>query len=209
MTLLQQLERGVADLGLNLPNGAEAKLLAYLDLMDKWNKVYNLTAVRDKQKMLYQHILDSLAILPYLGTPLSLLDVGSGAGLPGIPMAIAAPEIQLSLLDSNHKRTTFLTQAKIELALDNVSVASGRAEDFDAGHGYDVVVSRAFSDMAEFVHLSMRHCAPGGRLAAMKGVFPHEEIKNLPAGICVEKSIRIRVPGIDAERHLIIIKAAL
>lgn len=207
MTMLPQLERGVAELGLELPHGAEMKVLAYIELIDKWNKVYNLTAVRDKQKMLYQHVLDSLAILPHLGLLKSLLDVGSGAGLPGIPAAIAKPEIKISLLDSNQKRTTFLTQAKIELKLDNVSLICARVEEFNPGHGYDVVVSRAFSDMADFVRLAMSHCAPGGRMLAMKGVYPHEEIENLPSTVRVEECIPIRVPGIDAERHLIVLKA--
>ncbi|MBZ0093302.1 MAG: 16S rRNA (guanine(527)-N(7))-methyltransferase RsmG [Sulfuricellaceae bacterium] len=209
MSLLQQLEQGVAELDLDLPNSAEIKLLAYLDLIVKWNRVYNLTAIRDRQKMLYQHILDCLAVLPHLGTPSSLLDVGSGAGLPGIPLAIASPETQVSLLESNHKRTTFLTQTKIELGFDNVNIVCGRAEDFNPAKGYDVVISRAFSDLTEFVRLAIRHCAPDGRLVAMKGLFPDEEIKNLPMGVNVEKSIPIQVPGFDAERHLIFIKAAL
>ncbi len=179
MSIEAQLTAGVAALGLALPDGAEARLLAYLALLDKWNRVYNLTAVRDAERMVSHHLLDSLAAVPYFKGE-AVLDVGSGGGLPGIPLAIARPELQVTLIDSIAKKTAFLLQAKAELGLGNVSVVTSRVEDFRPEAQFDVITSRAFSDLKEFVTLTRHLLKPGGRWLAMKGLMPHEEIATLP-----------------------------
>src|SRR5262249_17228673 len=150
------------------------------------NKTYNLTAVREPSKMVSHHVLDCLAVAPHLDAR-TILDVGSGAGLPGIPLAMALPKTAVTLLESNHKKAAFLQQAKAELAPDNVRVACERVEKWQPGDTFEVVTSRAFSDLAEFVALAGRHAAPHGRLAAMKGIYPHEEITQLPAGWRLDK----------------------
>lgn len=210
MTVEQQLTAGVAALGLTLPEGAEGKLLAYLALLDKWNRVYNLTAVRDAERMVSHHLLDSLAAVPFfLGGDSDLicvLDVGSGGGLPGIPLAIARPELQVTLIDSIAKKTAFLLQAKAELGLANLNIVTGRVEAFHPETGFDVVTSRAFSDLREFVTLTRHVLAPGGRWLAMKGLYPNEEIVLLPPGVKVSADHVLAVPGLEASRHLIILE---
>jgi 16S rRNA (guanine527-N7)-methyltransferase len=212
MTVEQQLAAGIAALGLTLPDGAEAKLLAYLALLDKWNRVYNLTAVRDAERMVSHHLLDSLAAVPYVqgGGPDSIrvLDVGSGGGLPGIPLAIARPELQVTLIDSIAKKTAFLLQAKAELGLANLNVVTGRVEDFRPETGFDVVTSRAFSDLREFVTLTRHLLKPTGRWLAMKGLYPNEEIAQLPADVKVSADHALVVPGLEASRHLIVLESA-
>lgn len=205
MNLASALGDALHALELPLPDAARAKLLEYLALIDKWNRVYNLTAVREREKMLAHHVLDSLAVAPHLAG-ITFLDVGSGAGLPGIPLAIARPQIEVTVLDANHKKAAFLTQAVIELGLDNVAVVNARAETWDAPRRHDVVISRAFSDLAEFVGLAGAHCAEGGTLAAMKGVHPYEELAQLPPPYRVSAVIPLSVPGLDAERHLVLIQ---
>ncbi len=205
MNLTRALGDALEKLQLPLPDAARAKLLEYLSLIDKWNRVYNLTAVRGREKMLAHHVLDSLAVAPHL-LPRTLLDVGSGAGLPGIPLAIARPQINVTLLDANHKKAAFLKQASIELGLDNVEVVNARVEAWDAPRRYDVVISRAFTDLSEFVALAGAHCGEGGVLAAMKGVHPYEELTQLPAPYGVSAVIPLTVPGLDAERHLVLIR---
>jgi 16S rRNA (guanine527-N7)-methyltransferase len=204
MTLAQQLARGVAELGLALPAGAQQRLLAYLDLLQKWNRVYNLTAVRQAPRMVSQHLLDSLAAAPHAAAA-RILDVGSGAGLPGIPLALALPDSRVTLLDSNHKKAAFLRQAVMELRLTNAEVVCERAEAWTAPAPFDVVISRAFSDLGEFVSLAGRHLAGRGRLVAMKGVHPYEEIAQLPQGWQVLQVIPLTVPGLRAQRHLVAI----
>lgn len=210
MTVEQQLRAGIAALGLTLPDGAEAKLLAYLALLDKWNRVYNLTAVRDAERMVSHHLLDSLAAVPYFqsGSPdlIRVLDVGSGGGLPGIPLAIVRPELQVTLIDSIAKKTAFLLQAKAELGLANLNVVTGRVEDFQPETGFEVITSRAFSDLKEFVMLTRHLLKPGGRWLAMKGLYPNEEITQLPSGVKVSADHALVVPGLDASRHLIILE---
>lgn len=196
------LSAGIDALGLAIGEGARRKLANYLALVDKWNRVYNLTAVRDVAAMVPQHVLDSLAVVPHINGR-TLLDVGSGAGLPGIPLALALPETRVVLLEANHKKSAFLTQAMIELGLDNIQVVNARVEHLPSDDGYDVVISRAFSDLAEFAGSAGRLVAPGGVLAAMKGVYPFEEVAQLPPAWRVESSVSIRVPGLDAERHLL------
>jgi len=206
MTAEQQLAAGAAALGLTLPEGAEAKLLAYLALLDKWNRVYNLTAVRDTERMVSHHLLDSLAAAPFFPGE-TVLDVGSGGGLPGIPLAIARPDLRVTLIDSIAKKTAFLVQAKAELGLKNLHVITGRAEDFRPETGFDVVTSRAFSDLKEFVTLTRHLLKPGGRWLAMKGLYPHEEIAVLPAGVKVSADHALVVPGLQASRHLIVLES--
>src|SRR5262249_19734507 len=152
-------------------------------------------AVREPAKMVSHHLLDCLAAAPHLDAR-SILDVGSGAGLPGIPLALALPQAAVTLLESSHKKAAFLQQAKTELKLDNVAVVCERVEAWQSGEAFDVVASRAFSDLAEFVALAGRHAAPGGRLAAMKGIYPHEEITQLPAGSRLVNAIELTVPGL-------------
>jgi 16S rRNA (guanine527-N7)-methyltransferase len=205
MTVEQQLTAGIAALGLALPEGAEAKLLAYLTLLDKWNRVYNLTAVRDVERMVSHHLLDSLAAVPFFQGE-TVLDVGSGGGLPGIPLAIARPQLQVTLIDSIAKKTAFLLQAKAELGLANLNVVTGRVEDYRPESGFDVVTSRAFSDLKEFVTLTRHLLKPAGRWLAMKGLMPHEEIASLPDWVRVSANHALLVPGLGAGRHLIVLE---
>jgi 16S rRNA (guanine527-N7)-methyltransferase len=205
MTIEQQLKAGIAALGLALPEGAEAKLLAYLALLDKWNRVYNLTAVRDAERMVSHHLLDSLAAVPFFQGE-AVLDVGSGGGLPGIPLAIARPELQVTLIDSIAKKTAFLLQAKAELGLKNLQVVTGRVEDYRPEARFDVITSRAFSDLKEFVTLTRNLLKPAGRWLAMKGLYPNEEIAGLPLDVKVSADHALVVPGLEATRHLIVVE---
>ena len=198
------LATALSALGLDIPAGAPAQLLAFRDLLLKWNKTYNLTALRDPEQAISHHLADSLAILPYIGSS-PLLDVGSGGGLPGIPLAIVRPELSISLVDTVQKKATFLQQAAIELKLKNVAVHHARVEEM---HGqYGQISSRAFAELALFVRLTRHLLAPGGHWLAMKGQRPDDEIAALPADITVAAIIPLAVPGLDAERHLIILKA--
>ena len=205
MSLPAQLAAGIAALGQALPEGAEARLLAYLALLDKWNRVYNLTAVRETERMVSHHLLDSLAAVPFFQAE-AVLDVGSGGGLPGIPLAIARPELQVTLIDSIAKKTAFLLQAKAELGLANLKVVTSRVEDFRPEAGFDVITSRAFSDLREFVTLTRHLLKPGGQWLAMKGLMPHEEIASLPDWVKVSANHALQVPGLDASRHLIVLE---
>lgn len=207
MNMEEKLAAGLAKLGLALDAQAQKRLLAYLALLAKWNKVYNLTAVRETQKMLTQHVLDSLAVLPFIEGS-TLLDVGSGAGLPGIPLALARPDLQVTLLDSNHKKTTFLRQACIELGLSNVSVVCERVEAWQPPQRFDTVISRAFSDLPEFVRLAGRLCRPGGTLLGMKGLHPYDELAQLPPQVVLQQVVALDVPGLAAQRHLVVIKGS-
>jgi 16S rRNA (guanine527-N7)-methyltransferase len=200
------LDEGIKALGASLPARALAALAAYLALLAKWNRTYNLTAIREPERMVTHHVLDALAVLPHLPARenLSLLDVGSGGGVPGLPLAIARPGWRVVLLDSNHKKGAFLQQAVIELGLANAQAVIARVEDYVPAVPFDVVISRAFSDLATFAQTSARHLAAGGQLVAMKGVFPDEEVAQLPAGIRVVAAPALTVPGLPAERHLII-----
>ena len=198
------LSTGLAELGINLSTAQQDQLLAFRDLLLKWNKTYNLTALRDPEQAISHHLLDSLAILPQLGDG-PLLDVGSGGGLPGIPLAIARPALAVSMVDTVQKKATFLQQAAIQLGLKNVAVHHARVEEM---HGqYAQISSRAFAEIALFVRLTRHLLAPGGRWLAMKGMRPDDEIAALPNDIVVEQIIPLHVPGLDAERHLIILKA--
>jgi 16S rRNA (guanine527-N7)-methyltransferase len=202
-----ELGRATAALGLALADTQVATLERYLDLLEKWNRVYNLTAIRERSRMVTHHLLDSLAVLPHVRGP-RVLDVGSGAGLPGIPLAVASPALHVTLLESNHKKSAFLTQAVAELQLANVQVVTERVESWQPEARFDTIVSRAFAELGEFASLAGRLLAPQGVLAAMKGVHPFEEIERLPQGYRVQQVVRLRVPGLDAERHLVLMGAA-
>ena len=208
MTPREQLARGLTALGLDLPAEANDRLLAYAALLGKWNKVYNLTALREESRVVSHHLLDSLAVLPHLDVVRRLADIGSGGGLPGIPLAIARPDMQVALVESSHKKSAFLQQAKIELKLDKVAVHCERVEALQPGEAFDAVVSRAFSDLAEFVRLAGHLVAEGGVLLAMKGIHPYEEIALLPDGWRVRETKPLSVPGLEAQRHLVIIERA-
>ncbi len=206
MSSREQLHSGINEIGLDLSSETEDKLLAYLALIAKWNRTYNLTAVRDEAAMVGNHLLDSLVALPHLAGAGSLADVGSGAGLPGIPLALARPSLAVTLVESSQKKASFLQQAKIELKLANVSIHCERVEYLKPEVPFDAVISRAFSDLAEFVRLAGHLTASGGRLLAMKGIDPHEEIAQLPAGWRVTQTIPLTVPGLAVQRHLIAIE---
>ncbi len=198
------LADGLAELGIALPDAVQRQLLAFRDLLLKWNKTYNLTALRDPDQAISHHLLDSLAILPHVGAG-PLLDVGSGGGLPGIPLAIARPELAVAMVDTVQKKASFLQQASIELGLKNVTVHHARVEEMQGQ--YAQISSRAFAEIGLFVSLTRHLLAPGGRWLAMKGVWPDAELKALPADVTVEAILPLTVPGLAAERHLIILKA--
>ena len=204
MNQAEQLEQGLTTLGIALPNAAQEKLLAYAALLYKWNKTYSLTAMREQDKAVSHHLLDSLAVLSFVQTE-NLLDVGSGGGMPGIPLAIAQPELRVTLLDSNSKKTAFLQQAAIELALPNISVHCGRVEQYHPTLSFGAITSRAFSELVDFVRLSRHLLAQGGHWLAMKGVWPYDEITRLPADVTLVAVHRLLVPGVEGERHLVVI----
>lgn len=212
MTQAALLADGIAVLGLAELVGAEAqaKLLAYVALLDKWNRTHNLTAIRKPERMVTHHLLDSLAVLPHLPSAagLRVIDIGSGGGLPGIPLAIVRPDWRLALLDSNFKKAAFLRQAAIELPLPNVEVVAARVEHYAPGFAFDIAISRAFSDLAVFADAARGLLAANGRLVAMKGLYPHEELAQLPAGIGVTGTPALNVPGLKGDRHLVIMERA-
>ncbi|MGZ3235822.1 MAG: 16S rRNA (guanine(527)-N(7))-methyltransferase RsmG [Burkholderiaceae bacterium] len=204
------LQEGARNLGIAISNTQIEKLLDYLALMVKWNGVYNLTAVRDPAQMVIQHLLDSLAAVPAFANAKNILDVGSGGGLPGIVLAIwaaeANPQMQVSMIDTVHKKTAFLTQVKAELKLQNVTIYTARVEQLQVTQKFDVITSRAFAELTDFITWSAHLLAEGGQFIAMKGVMPANEIGRLPTGWHVEESKKLNVPGLAAERHLIFIQ---
>ena len=201
----QKLQSGLKGMGLDLSGEQQDKLLAYVEMLKKWNKTYNLTALRDESQIISHHLLDSLTLPPYLEGAQTMLDVGSGGGQPGIPAAVCHPDLQITLLDANTKKTSFLQQAAIELELKNVRVVSGRVEAVQ-GLRADVITSRAFAELADFVNWTAHLLQDGGCWAAMKGVYPAAEIDRLPDSVCVERVDKIRVPQLNAERHMVILR---
>jgi len=201
------LADGIAALELAIDERQRTQIADYLALLAKWNKTYNLTAIREPSRMVTHHALDSLAVLPRLPSRPSLrvLDVGSGGGLPGIPIAIARPDWRVVMVDPNHKKAAFLTQAAIELGLANVASHATRVEDLRDEAPFDVVISRAFADLATFAATSSRHVAADGALVAMKGVHPADEIAEIGNAFAVE-TIPVHVPGLDAARHLVFMR---
>lgn len=205
MAASDSLARGIDELSLDIDDDAFDRMLAFVELMIKWNRVYNLTSVRDPEQIVRRHILDSLVVIPYLQGN-RILDVGSGGGLPGIPLSLACPDRQFTLLDSNGKKTRFLTQARAELGLENVEVAKARIEQFQPKQAFDTIISRAFSSVGEMASNTVRLCAEGGRIIAMKGIYPVAEMENLPETVEFVESVPLQVPGLEAERHLIILQ---
>ena len=200
--LVDRLESGCAALSLTLEPSQRDALASYLDLLLKWNRAYNLTAVRDPADMVTRHLLDSLAIAAYL-PPGRCLDVGTGAGLPGVPLAIFYPQREFHLLDSNGKKTRFLFQVKTGLGLANMTVHQARVEHFRPAAPFDVVLSRAFASLADMVQGCGHLLSPGGRFLAMKGAFPQEELAALDGRFELLASHRLAVPGLEEERHLL------
>jgi 16S rRNA (guanine527-N7)-methyltransferase len=205
--LERRLEHGVEELGLRLDPAARRTLLQHLALIEKWNRVHNLTAVRDATKAVDVHLLDSLAVVPYLKGK-RFLDAGSGAGFPGIPIAVAKPDIRMALLESSHKKSAFLKHAIAELQLRNAHAVCERVESWHPAEAFDCILSRALAELAELITLTGHLLAPGGVLAAMKGVFPFEEIERVPPEFRVRKVHALAVPGLAAERHLVLIERA-
>jgi len=205
MSTAQILAGGIKQLGLEATPEVQQKMLNYLALLQKWNKVYSLTSIRKPEQMVSIHLLDSLAVLPYLW-PGRWLDVGSGAGLPGLVLALMRPEWSFTLLDSNSKKTSFVQQAVIELGLQNVSVCCARVEEWRPENKFDGIISRAFAEVAEFTGLTRHLLLQNGGWVAMKGL-PGEELERLPAGIALERIISLQVPCLDAARCLVLLKA--
>ncbi|MGM0772524.1 MAG: 16S rRNA (guanine(527)-N(7))-methyltransferase RsmG [Pseudomonadota bacterium] len=200
----RQLAEGLADLNLELDDASQHQLLAFLALLNKWNRAYNLTAVREPAQMVSRQLLDSLSILPFVTTD-HLLDVGAGGGLPGIPLAIVLPHKRFTLLDSNSKKTRFLTQCVLELGLNNVEIIHGRAESCDPAIRYRQISSRAFTALDNLVAWCGHLLADEGEFLAMKGQFPDDEVAALPAGWQVKSRYPLSVPGSDGDRHLLVI----
>ena len=208
MSLRENICHGANTLSVSLTDEQAGLLTRYVELLAKWNKAYNLTAVRDINEMVSRHILDSLSITPYM-TGENLLDVGSGPGLPGMIMAIMYPEKQFTLLDSNGKKTRFMTQAKLELGLKNVRVENVRCESFKVERPFDVIMSRAFSSLLDMVHGTRHLLSPEGTFLAMKGLYPEEELQDLYAeqpDVKETESHVLSVPGCEAQRHLVMLK---
>ena len=196
---------GIIGLKIRLDNDQVKKLMEYLELLNKWNSTYNLTAVRNPEAMLTYHLLDSLAVVPFLTDVKNLLDVGSGGGLPGLILAIVYPEMKVSLIDIVHKKTAFLNQVKIELGLENVTVYTGRVEELEVNEPFDGIISRAFASLNDFVSLSSQLLSEDGLFYAMKGLIPDDEISNLESGWTVKHIEVLKVPRLDAQRHLLFI----
>ncbi|MDD3884171.1 MAG: 16S rRNA (guanine(527)-N(7))-methyltransferase RsmG [Gallionella sp.] len=204
MSQAKDLQQGLAALGLDLSDTMRQQLLGYLALLDKWNRVYNLTAIRDPRQMVGYHLLDGLAVLPHLW-PGRWLDVGCGAGLPGIVLAIARPDWTFVLLDSNSKKMGFVQQSVIQLGLKNVSAYCGRVEDYRPLELFDGIVSRAFAELGDFARLTATLAKPGGKWAALKG-HAEQELPSLPQSFDVEKMVSLQVPGVVATRSLVVVK---
>lgn len=202
MSLEQQLARGIAAMGLQISDEKQALLMDYLRLLEKWNKAFNLTAVRDPAEMVSRHLLDSLSILPYVTGP-RCIDVGSGGGLPGIPLAIVRPDLDITLLDSNGKKSRFQFQAVTALKLNNVQVENKRVEQYQPEQRFDQIISRAFSSMEDMVNWTLHFADTDTRWLAMKGVYPGDELAALPDNIQCQTVHVLNVPGTEGERHLV------
>jgi 16S rRNA (guanine527-N7)-methyltransferase len=208
MTQVAAIEDGVQALGLQVDAAVRAKMLAHLELVEKWNRVHNLTSVREPAQMVTLHLLDSLSLLPHLGNARRVADIGTGAGFPGVPLALARPQLHVALVESSHKKGSFLQQAKAELGIPNVEVVCQRVEQWRPAEPFDAVISRAFAELVDFVAQAGHLVAPGGRMLAMKGIHPYEEIARLPASHRVKEVLELKVPGLDAKRHLVVLEAA-
>ncbi|GAA0905218.1 16S rRNA (guanine(527)-N(7))-methyltransferase RsmG [Rothia nasimurium] len=201
--LQDQLQRGIADLRLTLPEGAVERLLDYRELLERWNSAYNLTAIRDDREMIARHLLDSLTILPYVHGR-TLADLGTGPGLPGIPLAIAEPAREVLMVDSNGKKVRFLREAIRSLKLGNARALQSRVEEVEGT--FECITARAFASLADMLGWGGHLLAPGGTWLAMKGKHPAEELDGVPAGFRVEAIHTLSVPGVEGERHLVVIR---
>jgi 16S rRNA (guanine527-N7)-methyltransferase len=200
------LAEGIAAMQLDVSPAQQEKLMDYLALMFKWNAVYNLTSLRDPMQMVTHHLLDSLAAVPAFAHARNVLDVGSGGGLPGIVLAVVRPDMKVSMIDTVHKKTAFLTQVKAELELTNVTVYTARVEQLQVSDKFDVITSRAFADLSDFVNWSCHLLVDGGRYTALKGVAPKDEQERLPPDWTVTGLEPLQVPRLGAERHLVFIE---
>lgn len=200
-----EINQGLEVMNIAATSQQKQQLLDYLVLLIKWNQAYNLTAVREPLEMVQRHLLDSLALLPYVNQ-LELTDVGSGAGLPGIPLAILCPNLQVNSLDSNGKKTRFQFQVKTALGLGNLNVQQTRVENFHPATRSQQLVSRAFASLKDFVNLTLSLATDDARWLAMKGQYPHQELKELPSEFVLQESHSIQVPGQDGQRHLLILQ---
>jgi len=205
LNLESSLINGASQLGLSIAPDIQQKMLAYLSLLQKWNKVYSLTAIHQPERMISHHLLDSLAVLPHLW-PGQWLDVGSGAGLPGLVLALMCPEWGFTLLDSNSKKISFVQQAIIELGLSNVNVCCSRVEEWKPEKKFDGIISRAFAEVSLFTSLTRHLLVQDGAWVAMKG-SPDQELERLPAGVEVERVISLQIPSLNAARCLVLLKA--
>jgi 16S rRNA (guanine527-N7)-methyltransferase len=202
--LRQLLHAGLEQMGIKIEPSVQEQLVRYLELLHKWNKTYNLTAVREPRLMVSRHLLDSLSIVSHI-KGVRLMDIGSGAGLPGIPLALARPDIQCLLLDSNQKKTRFLVQTVASLGLENVEIIQNRIEKFQPDEKLDTLVSRAFASLRDFVLGTAHLSHPNIRWLAMKGRYPTEEIAELPDFVQVESITKLTVPDTEGERHIIVL----
>jgi 16S rRNA (guanine527-N7)-methyltransferase len=207
MTFKKILVNALQENQLIVDEQIQFKLIQYLELMQRWNKVFNLTSITEPHEMVYLHLIDSLCMQPFLHSK-QLLDVGSGAGLPGIPLAMMNPHLHWTLLDKNNKKTRFITQVIAELKLTNVAVVNERSEDFQPIQTFDTILSRAYGTIEMFVVTTQHLLAPDGRFVAMKGKYPQEELTNIPTNFLVEKTVPIDVKGITVERCVVVLKKA-
>lgn len=208
--LKTSISEGIQELGLDYTDTQITQLERFLELLLKWNKTYNLTSITKPDEIVLKHLLDSLTILPYIktytGEVKNVLDVGCGAGFPSIPCAIFSPLIKYYLIDAVSKKITFVRQAAIELGLKNLAAYNERVEDIELKVNFNVIVSRAFSSIPDFISLTYPHLNKGGYWLAMKGKIPEDEIKSLPSSTALEQIIKLKVPGLKEDRHLIVIK---
>jgi 16S rRNA (guanine527-N7)-methyltransferase len=204
--LAEVLAAGIEEMQLEVTQAQQEQLLDYLALMFKWNAVYNLTSLRDPMQMVTHHLLDSLAAVPAFAGARNVLDVGAGGGLPGIVLAIVRPDMKVSMIDTVHKKTAFLTQVKAQLGLARVTIHTMKVQELEVSDKFDVITSRAFADLSDFVNWSSHLLAEGGSYIALKGVAPQDEQQRLPAAWRVTKLEPLQVPRLGAERHLVFIQ---
>ncbi|RDE18819.1 16S rRNA (guanine(527)-N(7))-methyltransferase RsmG [Motiliproteus coralliicola] len=204
------LIRGAQKLGVALSGQQQQLLLRYLGLLHKWNRAYNLTAIRDPLAMVSRHLLDSLSVVPEIEAlqpaPQRIADVGTGPGLPGVVLAIMYPQQQFTLMDSNGKKTRFLQQAKLELGLDNIEIYHGRVEQYPISEPFDAVISRAFASLEDMLTWTAPLCDQNGYYLAMKGLYPEQELAQMPEGFVLRDSRPLQVPGSEGERHLLTVQ---
>ncbi len=208
MTLEEQIARGLVAMDIAVSPAQRGRLAAHLELIAKWNRVHNLTAIRDTSQMVTLHLLDSLSILPQLEGAGTFPDVGPGPGFPGIPIAVVRDDASITLVESSHKKCAFLQQAKTDLRLANIDIACERVERLKPAAPFDAVVSRAFSDLPDFIAQAGHLVAPGGKPVAMKGVYPYDEIGRVPPTHRLSRVLELHVPSLEAKRHLVVLEAA-